>query len=62
MKKQNESVLRRVAREIREEAAHQFHGFPKDELRRQTLGGWGREFAHQLFGPPGRSRRYSRPR
>jgi hypothetical protein len=57
MKKQDESALRKVAREIREEAARQIGGFPKDELRLQLIGGWGREFAHQLFGTPRRSRR-----
>ena len=62
MKKQNESALKKVAREIRKEAAHQLRGFPKDELRRQALGGWGREFARQLFGTPRRRRRYGRSR
>jgi hypothetical protein len=62
MKTQNESVLRKVAREIRKEAAHQFRGFPKDELGRQALGGWGKELANQLFGTPRRGRRYSRSR
>ena len=61
MKKQNESALRRVVREIREEAAHQIGGFPKDELRKQLIGGWGRELAHQLFGTP-RYRRRARGR
>lgn len=54
MKKQNESALRKVAREIREEATRQLRGFPENELRRQFMGGWGREFGHQLFGTPRR--------
>ena len=56
MKKQNESALRRVAREIRQEARRQVGGFPQDELRRQLLGGWGTEFARQIFGAPKRRR------
>ena len=46
-----------LVREIREEAAHQIGGFPKDALRKQLIGGWGREFAHQLFGTPRYRRR-----
>ena len=57
MKKQNENGLRKVAREIREEAARQIGGFPKDDLRKQLTGGWGREFAHQLFETPRHRRR-----
>ncbi len=59
MKAQNESALRKVVREIRKEAARQVRGFPEDELRRQLIGGWGKEFVHQLFGTP-RYRRLSR--
>ena len=59
MKGHNESPLRKVAREIRKEAARQIGGFPKDELRKQLIGGWGKEFAHQLFGTPRHSRRRS---
>jgi len=62
MKMQNDSTLRKVAREIREEAARQIGGFPKDELRRQLAGGWGREFAHQVFGTPRHRRRGGRGR
>ena len=58
MKGQNESALKKVAREIRKEAARQIGGFPKDELRQQLVGGWGREFAHQLFGTPRHRRRW----
>ena len=36
MKKYDETALRKVAREIREEAAYQLRGFPKEELRRQV--------------------------
>ncbi len=54
MKGQNESALRKVARQIRKEALHQIRGFPKEELREQVLRGCGREFAHQLFGNPRR--------
>ncbi len=62
MKKQNDSPLKRVAREIRQEAARQLRGFPKDDLRQQLVGGWGREFAHQLFGSSRRSRYRSHSR
>ena len=50
MKGQNESALRKVAREIRREAVRQIGGFPNDDLRRQLLGGWGHGFARQIFG------------
>ena len=46
--------LKKVVREIRKEAVRQLRGFPEDELRRQLSSGWGREFAHQLFGTPRR--------
>ena len=62
MKKQEESALRKVAREIREEALRQFGGFPTDEMRKQLGNGWGREFAHQLFGTPRHRRRAGRAR
>jgi len=51
MKRSEEGTLRKVAREIRDEAARQMRGFPS-ELRRQTTSGWGQEFARQLFGNP----------
>ena len=57
MKRSEEGTLRKVARQIRKEAVRQIGGFPKDDLRRQLVGGWGREFAHQLFGTPKRNRR-----
>lgn len=57
---QKESALRKVAREIRKEAVRQIGGFPKEELRQQLARGWGREFAHQLFGTPRRSRHHHR--
>ena len=57
MKAQNESALRRVAREIRDEAARQIGGFPKDELRKQLVDGWGQEFARQIFGTSKQRRR-----
>jgi hypothetical protein len=62
MKAQNESALRKVAREIRKEAVRQIGGFPKDELRQQLAGGWGKEFAHQLFRTSRRSRYRGRSR
>ena len=52
----NNSGLKKVVKEIREEAARQIRGFPS-ELRRQTTSGWGEEFARQLFGNPPRNRR-----
>jgi len=51
MRRSEEGTLRKVAREIRDEAARQMRGFPS-ELRRQTTSGWGQEFARQLFGNP----------
>ncbi len=47
---------KKVVNEIREEAARQVRGFP-NELRRQTTGDWGQEFARQLFGTQPRHRR-----
>jgi hypothetical protein len=55
-KRNGDSTLRRIGREIREEAARQLRGFP-EELRRQTTQGWGEEFARQIFGTPSRHRR-----
>lgn len=52
----NNSGLKKVVKEIREEAARQIRGFPS-ELRRQTTAGWGQEFARQLFGTQPRHRR-----
>ena len=51
MANRHKSGLRKVASEIRDEAARQMRGFPS-ELRRQTTSGWGQEFARQLFGNP----------
>ena len=48
--------LKKVVKEIRDEAARQIRGFPS-ELRRQTTRGWGEEFARQLFGTQSRNRR-----
>lgn len=62
MKRSDEGTLRKVAREIRKEAVRQIGGFPKDDLQRQLARGWGREFAHQLFGTPRRSRYRGRSR
>jgi hypothetical protein len=44
MKHERGGALRKIGREIREEAALQLRGFP-EELRRQTTHGWGQEFA-----------------
>ena len=52
----HKSGLKKVAREIREEAARQLRGFPS-EFRRQTTSGWGQEFARQIFGNPTNRRR-----
>lgn len=56
MTKKHESGLKKVASEIREEAARQLRGFPS-EFRRQTASGWGEEFARQIFGAPRHRRR-----
>lgn len=50
--------IKKVVEEIREEAAQQLRGFPR-ELRTQVTRGWGREVAKQIFGNPHRSRRRS---
>jgi hypothetical protein len=55
-RKSDESFLRKIGKEIGREAARQMRGFP-DEFRRQVTGGWGNEFAHQIFGTPRRRRR-----
>ena len=55
-RRHNESALKRIGREICEEAARQLRGFP-DEFRRQTTHGWGKEFARQIFGDSPRVRR-----
>ena len=60
MKRSEEGTLRKVAREIRDEAARQMRGFPS-KLRRQTTSGLGQEFARQIFDAP-RHRRRSRSR
>jgi len=55
-RKNGESTLRRIGREIRQEATRQMRGFP-DEFRRQTTRGWGEEFARQIFGTSSKPRR-----
>jgi hypothetical protein len=57
----HEGGIKKVAKEIRQEAARQLRGFP-GELRRQVTGGWGSELANQLFGTPRGNRRRSRSR
>jgi hypothetical protein len=56
-RRKDENILHYVSREIGKEAARQIRGFP-DEFRGQVTGGWGNEFAHQIFGTPRRRRRY----
>lgn len=56
MANEHNGGLKKVVKEVREEAARQIRGFPS-ELRRQTTGGWGQEFARQLFGTQSRHRR-----
>jgi hypothetical protein len=54
MKRRNdETFLRRVGREIGKEAARQIRGFPQ-EFRGQVTSQWGNEFARQIFGRPRR--------
>ena len=58
-----------ILRQIRDEAAHQLRGFPREfkhqirgfgsEAKHQLGSGWGQEFARQIFGNP-KSRRRSR--
>ena len=57
-----------ILRQIRDEAAHQLRGFPRrdvkhqlrgfvGEAKHQVAGGWGAEFARQIFGTPKHRRR-----
>jgi len=59
MTKRPESGLKKVASEIRKEAARQLRGFP-NEVSRQVARGWGQEFAQQLFATQSRHRRRAR--
>lgn len=61
--------LRKILGEIRDEAAWQLRGFPREAKRqlrgfgseaRRQVGGFGREFASQLFGPSSGHRRKHR--
>jgi hypothetical protein len=56
-----------VMDQLRREFKHQLRGFPREakyqlrgfgrEAARQLGGGWGEEFARQIFGTAARSRR-----
>jgi hypothetical protein len=59
MKHQRGGALKKIGREIREEAARQLRGFPA-EAHAQLTRGWGKEFARQIFGNPERDRRRGR--
>ena len=62
MAKQRNGILR----EIRDEAAHQLRGFPREfkhqlrgfgsEAKYQLGSGWGEEFTRQIFGTSRRRR------
>ncbi len=56
MKNERSEGLRIIDREIGREAARQLRGFP-GEFRSQLTGGWGKEFARQIFGGGHRTRR-----
>jgi hypothetical protein len=58
-RKSDEAFLRWLGREIGREAKRQTRG-SGEEFRRQLAGGWGNEFAHQIFGIPRYRRRRSR--
>lgn len=58
-RKKDESFLHWVGREIGREAKRQTVRGTREELRKQLTGGWGNEFARQIFGTP-RDRRRSR--
>jgi len=47
------SGVKKIASEIRREAARQLSGFPR-EFKKQ-VGGFGDEFVRQIFGGPKRS-------
>ena len=66
MGKGQRSGLKKVLGEIRDEAAWQLRGFPREAKRqlrgfggeaRRQVGGFGGEFAAQLFGRPRRGKR-----
>lgn len=56
MAKGYDDGIKKVVKEIRQEATRQLRGFP-GEFRRQVTGGWGNEFARQLFGSSAKNRR-----
>lgn len=56
MAKGYDGGIKKVVKEIRQEATRQLRGFP-GEFRRQVTGGWGNEFARQLFGSSAKNRR-----
>ena len=56
MENRRNGIVKKISREIGQEAARQLRGFP-GEFRRQITGGWDHEFARQLFGNPSSSRR-----
>jgi hypothetical protein len=58
-RKKDEAFLHWIGRDIGKEAARQIRGFP-GEFRGQVTGGWGNEFARQIFGSPRRRRRGNR--
>ena len=56
MENRRTGVIKKISREIGKEAARQLRGFP-GEFRRQITGGWGHEFARQLFSRRRRNHR-----
>ncbi len=58
-RKNDEAFLHWVGREVGREAKRQIRG-SREEFVRQVTGGWGNEFAHQIFGIPRHRRRPSR--
>jgi len=55
MKDEIKRKLRKIRRQVQREAWRQIRSFPK-EFGGQLVGGWGDEFAEQLFGTSRRRR------
>ncbi len=56
MKNYRHGGLRKIGREVGQEAVGQLRSFP-GEVRSQLTGGWGKEFAKEIFGSGRRTRR-----
>jgi len=67
MNARSNGMARKIAHQIRKEAARQLRGFPREfryqlggfagEAAQQLGSGWGEQFARQIFGAPRHRRR-----